>query len=740
MSSWRRTFVAGVCVSLLATALSLSSIGQWLDSNVFLDWVYEIRGTRTPPDDVLVVSMDQRDADLPVVTRSDRIWSRHLYASLIDRLVAANVSVIVFDVTFEGPTDEAADRSLEESIARSNRVVLFKRLTRTESRNIPIKPLKRFASVAKAEAVFPLPKVSRVDSYWPFFTTHTIQADKLEYDELPSLPIAALQLRLLNDISAIRFKQFIGDEQQRVEALARIETSLDEEKPVLTTSMRKTIIQKQNIEAFVDFLTIKHSVENAQTKSMVRSLLHAYKQRGLMPINFYGPSRTIRTLDHTEVINNADDIDHRASPDLTGTVVFIGHSAKNPVDQLDGIPTVYTLNGLDVSGVEIAATAYANLLDSSRPRLLSAFHTLLIFVLLSLASITVAIEFKFWQVTILSIILGFVYFAFTVATFSRSYILLPISIPLILLVLFTIFIALYLRYFRASRRAQSYHYGLQQLLPSRVVTDIESGVVEKTVSKRLYGTCMITDIKDFTFYAELLGHDHISYLSEEYFSLMMGHVYRSRGELVDVDGDSMTVFWGGADLNEDATPQILPAVVQMAREAENFNKLHPDTPFVTRFGLDRGWLNTSYYGGGGNYRYSIVGDIANTSSRLEGLNKRLGTSVLASRAVVLHSDSVLIRPVGAFLLKGKNTVLDVVEIIGLRSSALPSDHLLCERFSEALALIRNGSFEVAKSVLVDLLQTFVADGPTQFYLELLNDRGSHDECIDSFGVVTIEGK
>ena len=50
--------------------------------------------------------------------------------------------------------------------------------------------------------------------------------------------------------------------------------------------------------------------------------------------------------------------------DLEGKVVFVGHSEQLRPGQKDGFYTVYTRhNGLDLSGVEIAATAFANLLE-----------------------------------------------------------------------------------------------------------------------------------------------------------------------------------------------------------------------------------------------------------------------------------------------------------------------------------------------------------------------------------------
>ena len=55
-----------------------------------------------------------------------------------------------------------------------------------------------------------------------------------------------------------------------------------------------------------------------------------------------------------------------------------------------------------------------------------------------------------------------------------------------------------------------------------------------------------------------------------------------------------------------------------------------------------------------HYEYRAVGDIVNTATRLEGLNKHLGTRILVSADVLQGLDGLLTRELGAFLLAGKS--------------------------------------------------------------------------------------
>ena len=51
-------------------------------------------------------------------------WPRRLHAKLIDRLAAAGAAVIVFDIVFAEPSNEADDKRFGESLRQAGNVVL----------------------------------------------------------------------------------------------------------------------------------------------------------------------------------------------------------------------------------------------------------------------------------------------------------------------------------------------------------------------------------------------------------------------------------------------------------------------------------------------------------------------------------------------------------------------------------------------------------------------------------------
>jgi adenylate cyclase len=119
----------------------------------------------------------------------------------------------------------------------------------------------------------------------------------------------------------------------------------------------------------------------------------------------------------------------------------------------------------------------------------------------------------------------------------------------------------------------------------------------------------------------------------------------------------------------------------------------------------------------GHFIYGIVGDIANTASRIEQLNKILGTRLLATEEVVSGLDDILVRPLGEFLLAGKRSAVSVFEILCAVEYASMAQLSLCARFPSAIDAFRGERWEEAESRFRQILRDHPDDGPARFYLD-----------------------
>jgi len=111
----------------------------------------------------------------------------------------------------------------------------------------------------------------------------------------------------------------------------------------------------------------------------------------------------------------------------------------------------------------------------------------------------------------------------------------------------------------------------------------------------------------------------------------------------------------------------------------------------------------------------VLGDTVNTASRIEQLNKQLGTYVLASESAIAELDEFLVRPLGRFQMIGKKEVLRLSELRGLADE--PHDARLLANFAQALAWFEEQRWQDAARQFRMVLADHPTDGPARFYLE-----------------------
>ncbi|WP_431109367.1 adenylate/guanylate cyclase domain-containing protein [Variovorax paradoxus] len=146
---------------------------------------------------------------------------------------------------------------------------------------------------------------------------------------------------------------------------------------------------------------------------------------------------------------------------------------------------------------------------------------------------------------------------------------------------------------------------------------------------------MFTDVEGFTRISESLEPDVLVGMLTEYFNLA-ARVFAQHGGVIDkFIGDGIMVLWGApADL-QDAEYQACTAALQLHAEMSELNRkwraqgLHE---FRTRIGIHTGVVIAGVLGSNDRLAYTAFGDVINVASRIEGINKQLGTQTLVSEA------------------------------------------------------------------------------------------------------------
>lgn len=151
---------------------------------------------------------------------------------------------------------------------------------------------------------------------------------------------------------------------------------------------------------------------------------------------------------------------------------------------------------------------------------------------------------------------------------------------------------------------------------------------------------MFTDIKDFTTLCEQLAPNELADALGRYLGVMVEIIQREcRGTIDKFIGDAIMTFWNAPEPVANHARMACRAALH-CRQAGLRLTHSPDwgawPAFGTRFGLHCAPALVGHFGARDRMNYTAMGDAVNLASRLEGLNKQYGTSIIVSETIVQH--------------------------------------------------------------------------------------------------------
>jgi adenylate cyclase len=228
-------------------------------------------------------------------------------------------------------------------------------------------------------------------------------------------------------------------------------------------------------------------------------------------------------------------------------------------------------------------------------------------------------------------------------------------------------------------------------------------------------TILFSDIAGFTALSEGMDSDELARVMNRYFHTAVSHcIHPTDGTVVKYIGDAIFAFWNAPDEQPDHAARACRAALLFRDKPMGEMQGHP---LRTRLGLHTGEANVGNFGSQERVDYTALGESINLASRLEGLNKHLGTEVLISRATAdVVRGAFVTRPLGSFRLKGFGRPVEVEELVGLPADEEPTRKWR-EGFAIALGAFRKRDLAAARAAFITTLSLKPGDGPSDFYLD-----------------------
>jgi class 3 adenylate cyclase len=187
---------------------------------------------------------------------------------------------------------------------------------------------------------------------------------------------------------------------------------------------------------------------------------------------------------------------------------------------------------------------------------------------------------------------------------------------------------------------------------------------------------LFSDIRGFTTLSEKLSPQELITTLNRFFTLMTKVITDYGGYVDKFIGDAiMAVFSFPKEGEESANKceQAVRAALHMRSELNRFKTTLGEglEDLDVGVGIHYGKMVSGIIGSPQKRSFTVIGDAVNTASRLEGLTKQLGASLVVSKEVVdrlEHPDDFIIRPMGAYRPKGKKNPLHLYDIPAFYSS------------------------------------------------------------------------
>ena len=366
-------------------------------------------------------------------------------------------------------------------------------------------------------------------------------------------------------------------------------------------------------------------------------------------LNLYGPPGSVCSVPYAEVINESGP--PRCS--LDGAIVFVGagDSGVARAGQPDTYHAAYSGdNGVDFSGVELHATALANLLDGSSLHVLPASFILIFMWCAGLGAAGYAVRSgrargrvtSSRKATALCFLLAATaYGGVAYACFVYLHALVPIGVPIAVQTPTALIVVLILR--------------------------------ARETNDQVPVVCLATDASGSTELGQRMRHDAYARLMHDYIVRLSAPVLARSGEVLDPQGDGFVSIWRCSGSTKSTRLEACRAALDLLDAADSFGHDAPEGMLLpTRVALTMGAVTLHSDADRGTFE--AYGDVVNLAARLRDLNTQLGTRLIASADVVEGlEDALFLRPlIHDHVMKGIAHPPPIVEV--MRAAPMRVDH------------------------------------------------------------------
>ena len=281
----------------------------------------------------------------------------------------------------------------------------------------------------------------------------------------------------------------------------------------------------------------------------------------------------------------------------------------------------------------------------------------------------------------------------------------------------------------------------QKYVPKNVIERIFEEPESMLVGENRVLAVLFSDIRDFTALSERMSPEHVVDSLNHYFSIMVDLIVGREGIVDKYIGDAIMAFFGAPVSSEDDAYQSVCAGLDMIDALDRFNdwqRKQNRPEFRIGIGINYGSVTVGNIGSDKKMDYTVIGDMVNLASRLEGLTKIYGERLIISESVYRTiSDRLPCRLLDRVVVKGRSIAGGIYAV---RRKLESAEEDAWRFHHDAVVLYYKREFEEARNLFDHVQSLLPRDKVSRLLSERCEQLSDNAPPPDWTGVIEMDAK
>jgi len=214
----------------------------------------------------------------------------------------------------------------------------------------------------------------------------------------------------------------------------------------------------------------------------------------------------------------------------------------------------------------------------------------------------------------------------------------------------------------AGKKEQRIRQIFQKYVPKDLIDKFFAAPESMLIGENRKLAVLFSDIRSFTTISENMAPDDLVNSLNRYFSGQVDIIMNRNGIVDKYIGDAIMAFWGAPVRHDDDALQAVLSALEMVDALESFNvhqrKINKPE-FRIGIGINYGLVTVGNIGSERKMDYTVIGDMVNLASRMEGLTKIYHAEILIPETIYdalkisAGKELILFRLLDTVAVKGK---------------------------------------------------------------------------------------